>query len=75
MADPADLGNDRAAQQLDAALSRVLSKSAPETHPDFDGEHCIECNEPIPTGRLALHKVYCVECQRVLEVKRARGLG
>ena len=75
MADPADLGNDRAAQQLDAALSRVLGKSGPETHPGFDGKNCIGCSEPIPQGRLLLHKVYCILCQTQLEARRARGLA
>lgn len=71
MADPADLGNERAELHLAFALARAVGKSAPESHPDFDGVHCIECAEPIPAERLLLHRIYCVECQRVRERRRA----
>lgn len=40
---------------------------APETHPEFDGIHCVECGEEIPDVRLRLGKVRCVECQREIE--------
>ncbi len=40
---------------------------APETHPDFDGIHCVECGEEIPDIRLRLGKVRCVECQSAIE--------
>lgn len=52
---------------LDAALRRQRAASAPETHPDFDGEHCIDCEAEIPRARLALQKVRCVDCQTYLE--------
>ena len=38
-----------------------------ETNPDFDGLHCIDCDEKIPAARLKLGKIRCVECQTVLE--------
>lgn len=75
MADPADIGNDRAAQQLDAALSRVVGKSGPESHPDFDGAHCLDCFDVMVFGRLQLGKIRCVDCQAALEGRRSRGLA
>lgn len=38
-----------------------------ETHPDFDGENCVACGNPVPPERLALEKVRCVECQTAVE--------
>lgn len=51
------------------AMRRALGKSGPESHPDFDGVHCVEpdCEIEIPTARLALGKVRCVDCQELLE--------
>ena len=75
MADIADIANDRVEQHLSDALSRQVGKSAPETHPEFNGVDCIECNEPIPPARLSLHKVRCVECQSRLErIKKMGGV-
>ena len=50
-------------------MRRALGKSGPESHPDFDGVHCVEpdCEIEIPTARLALGKVRCVDCQELLE--------
>jgi phage/conjugal plasmid C-4 type zinc finger TraR family protein len=52
------------------ALRDARRKTQPETHPDFDGKHCVECGEIIPKARLALGRVRCVECQSVLERHR-----
>lgn len=49
------------------AERRIRSQVGPETHPDFDGQHCVICEEPIPVARLALGKVRCVYCQEYLE--------
>lgn len=73
MADIADIANDRAELYLDRALERQIGKSAPETHPDFDGNHCVDCEEPILVARLKLGKVRCVPCQQRLEKRRAMG--
>lgn len=75
MADIADIANDRAELILGAALSKQVGKSAPESHPEFDGEHCVDCAIQIATGRLALGKVRCIGCQSDLESRRARGLA
>ena len=61
-------------QQLlnDAGIERVRRLAAPETHPDFDGKHCIECEEPIVEARLKLFKLRCILCQTRKE-KRERS--
>ncbi len=73
MADPADIANDTLETCLADAQRRALGKSAPESHPDFDGKHCVEedCGVVMPPGRLALGRVRCVECQHRLEKRVA----
>jgi RNA polymerase-binding transcription factor DksA len=41
----------------------------PQKHPDFDGEHCLDCGVEIPAARLADGRIRCVDCQSLLEVK------
>lgn len=53
------------------AIAAVVAMNAPEKHPDFDGESCIDCGETIPEQRLKLGKIRCVDCQTALE-KRAK---
>ena len=61
-------------QQLlnDAGLEKIRRLAAPETHPDFDGKHCLECDEPIPAARLKLFKVRCILCQTLKEKRDRR---
>ena len=72
MPDPAD----NAAPVIEAFLARseqaARGRSGPESHPGFDGAHCVEekCGVAIPAGRLALGKVRCVDCQTILEKRR-----
>lgn len=49
--------------QRDIAVRRATAASAAETHPDFDGAHCVRCEDPIQPARLKLGKVRCVDCQ------------
>jgi len=55
----------------DDAIRAVRQKVAPETHPDFDGRHCVDCGDAIPKVRLENGRVRCVTCQEILE-KKAR---
>ena len=43
---------------------------APQTHPDFDGKHCIDCEVEIPAQRLAWGRVRCTDCESILELKK-----
>lgn len=68
--DVLDEGDQAAAFQMrenNLALAKVKAQLGPESHPDFDGESCVECGNEIPEGRLALGKVRCVHCQSKLE--------
>ena len=51
------------------ALAKVKARMAPETHPDFDGKHCLACGDTIPKLRLDMGKIRCVHCQSALEIK------
>lgn len=53
----------------DQALAKIKAKLAPETHPDFDGKHCVDCSDLIPKARLKMGKIRCVHCQSVLETR------
>jgi RNA polymerase-binding transcription factor DksA len=57
----------------EVSLRNQQAKMLPETHPAFDGVHCVEedCDVEIPPARLAMFKVRCVDCQSLLE-KRQR---
>ena len=52
------------------AVADARRLAAPETHPDFDGKHCVNCDAKIPAARLALAKVRCVDCQSQVEQKQ-----
>lgn len=61
-----------AAQELqmstnDKAVAAIQALAGPETHPDFDGKHCVDGGEVIPEARLSLGKIRCVNCQEAVE--------
>lgn len=51
----------------DANIAAIRARNLPETHPNFDGEHCVDCDDDIPDGRLKLGKIRCVSCQAFIE--------
>lgn len=56
------------------ALEMHKAKVAPETHPNFDGESCVDCGDDIPQIRLDMGRIRCVHCQETLEKKnKMRG--
>lgn len=68
--DPLDEAAALSASMTDAAIAQARRANEPESHPDFDGESCVDCGDTIPDGRLALGKVRCVNCQSKLELRR-----
>lgn len=55
-----------------AAVEAVqLREQADNTDSNFDGKHCVDGGEVIPTARLTLGKIRCVYCQELLERNRA----
>lgn len=71
-ADPIDEANALAASLTEHAIAAARLISGPESHPDFDGESCIDCGETIPVARLALGKIRCIRCQSLKERKAAQ---
>jgi RNA polymerase-binding transcription factor DksA len=67
MSDPNDEASELEQAHRESAIIAASKKAAPETHPDFDGETCLDCGEDIPPARLALGKIRCVYCQSALE--------
>jgi len=48
-------------------LQRIRELTKPESHPAFDGKHCVDCDDLIPKVRLGLGRVHCVSCQTKIE--------
>jgi RNA polymerase-binding transcription factor DksA len=73
--DPGLLRNDEVYDETDQAqhlqlmeqaeiLRRAREMNRPQTHPDFDGIHCIDCDIEIPPlRRAATGSIRCVDCQ------------
>lgn len=66
-ADPIDEAAELAASLADGAIAAARRATAPETHPGFDGETCVDCGNDIPKERLAMGRVRCVHCQTARE--------
>ena len=67
MAEHADIAAAFQARLNSDAETRQRGKSAPETHPDFNGLNCVDCGEVVHPVRLAAGRVRCTECQDFLE--------
>jgi RNA polymerase-binding transcription factor DksA len=67
MPDDYDVASEVELAQREKAIAETRARNAPETHPDFDGTHCVDCDDEIPEQRLFLGKVRCVVCQGRLE--------
>jgi hypothetical protein len=51
-------------QFTDAAIEVVREKVQPASHPDFDGAHCVECEESLPPARPLLLRHLQTETNR-----------
>jgi hypothetical protein len=73
-----DLEMAGALQEHYNAEGRARSERAlaPETHPDFDGVHCVEadCGVELPAVRLAYKRIRCTPCATAAE-HRAKLAG
>jgi RNA polymerase-binding transcription factor DksA len=50
-----------------AAVGNARAAAIPNPPPEFDGKHCVDCDEPIHPARLA-HGLYrCIDCATYLE--------
>lgn len=75
-ADILDQASTLAQTLTDAAVSCVQQAARAEQVQRADGSWpttaCVECEEGLLPGRLALGKVRCVPCQQDLELQRKR---
>lgn len=65
--DPLDLASEQEEFFRAEALRLQALNNVDETHPDFDGRRCIDCDDDIPDGRLRLNKIRCIICQEIKE--------
>lgn len=72
-ADPIDQAGETAQLFLDADIAAARGKSGPDSHPNFDGLHCVEedCGVEIPQARLDHGRVRCVDCASLMEKRRS----
>lgn len=70
--DDGDYAQHQQLREQAAIHERARQMARPETHPDFDGEHCLDCDIEIPEPRLKLGKIRCVDCQQLLEDREKR---
>ncbi len=70
MPDPADLGNDIAAEFNAACLSDHQARMA--ARPEESALECEDCGEPIPEERRQKSKgcTRCIDCQRDIDPRR-----
>lgn len=70
--DDGDYAQHQQLREQAAIHERARQMARLETHPDFDGEHCLDCDIEIPESRLKLGKIRCVDCQQLLEDREKR---
>ncbi len=70
--DDAEIASAYEMEFISKALEKHKDSLKPETHPDFDGEHCLDCDVSIPAKRLAMGKIRCVDCQSELDILSER---
>ena len=81
--DPTDEGSHLALEMTASAVAAQREKARPEQKQvlvkqedgsevlAWETEDCVDCGEPIESGRLTLARVRCVSCQRLKEQKEA----
>ena len=52
---------------------RAREMNRPQTHPDFDGVHCLVCDVEIPAKRLEAGRIRCVDCQEEADEEARRS--
>lgn len=78
--DELDMANQMQSQANEQAIEarrlaearRVQVVRAARADGSFDGLHCVDCDDEIPTARLALHYMHCTPCAQAIETKNKR---
>ena len=71
LTDVLDMASQLQEQQNEQAIARVRQSDKPQSHPDFDGEHCVDCDIEMPELRLSMHRIRCTSCESVVEKARS----
>lgn len=77
------MSSERYTEQVDQAQEQQIANNergienaranlAPQSHPHFDGSHCVDCPELLPIARLHMGRIRCVTCQELVEQDRKR---
>lgn len=61
--DEAELASALESSMLSKALKDHKQKMAPQKHPNFDGLHCLDCEEDMHPDRLKMGRIRCTDCQ------------
>lgn len=71
-----EMAEELTASEVNNGVASVRSRLAPQTHPDFDGKHCVDemCGEEIPKARLDMGRIRCTECESRLEKLNKVGI-
>lgn len=64
-----ELADTLAEMQRNVGIEAARNQMREQTDPSFDGIHCIDCEEAILPGRLALKRMRCAPCQTIIEVR------
>lgn len=67
--DENDMASNHEINHTEKSVKFVQARLAKETHPDFDGEHCLDCGDVMLAARLADGRIRCTACQTFIETK------
>ena len=69
-----ELADALAEAQRNAGIAIARRQMVAQSDPNFDGEHCIDCDEKIAPQRLLLKRMRCTACESLVE-RRNKTLG
>ena len=67
-ADVLDDASELEEQERLGAMAKLVASREP-TPPEFDGTHCIDCDENVEEARLEAGRFRCFECQTAHETR------
>ncbi len=78
--DPLDMANQLQSQANEQAIEirrraeqrRIALVKQALDDGDFDGSHCVDCEDEIPAERLAATQMHCTPCAQAIETKNKR---
>lgn len=79
--DPLDMANQMQSQANEQAIEirrraeakRIQAVKQAKDDGEFDGSHCVVCDDDIPLLRLAQHQMHCTPCAQAIETKNKRN--